>query len=686
MKKTTLALSVLMAVPAYAASNHSHEHIHAETLRSVRGHAATDSTIAANRAFAETLNYDDKAVFKNNDRGLIVPLDDASKQPLHNRFASVHKGESVAHLSPASVNPSLWRHAQANFAANGLYQVKEGVYQVRGMDLASTTFIRSDSGWIVYDVLMQDKPMELALDFFMSNVPEGGDLPVVAMLYSHSHADHFGGSRAVQNRFPDVKVYAPHNFVKETIDENVLAGNAMSRRAAYQYGSTLGASSLGIVDAALANGFSAGDGYQVTMVMPDKTFPSGEEQKFYQYTIDGVEFVFMDTAGTEAPSGNVAYLPEHNLLWTGEMTYQGMHNIYTLRGAKVRDALKWSKDLNQMILAWGGEVEYLIGSHSAPVWGNEEIVDFLALQRDNYGFVHNQTLRLANNGMVMQDIGAKITDELPESIRKSWHTNGYHGTYSHNARAVYNMYLGFFDMNPANLNPLPIQEEAELFTEAFGGCEKATSFAQMKFDEGNYRFVSTMMDKVVRTCPEDKDARRLLANSFEQQGFQAEGAGWRNVFLTGAQELRVGTLPGAEKSASPDLLSEMTVENILDYMAVRIVAKEAEGKDFTMNIQVPDTDEIYFVELSNGNLNNAPVSELRKADLTLTINKHDIAAVQLGQTTFDALLSSKAATLKGNAKVLDTLMSLMVDFDNEFEVVPRPAKGQEVDAHFYKSL
>lgn len=686
MKKTTLALSVLMAVPAYAASNHSHEHIHAETLRSVRGHAATDSTIAANRAFAETLNYDDKAVFKNNDRGLIVPLDDASKQPLHNRFASVHKGESVAHLSPASVNPSLWRHAQANFAANGLYQVKEGVYQVRGMDLASTTFIRSDSGWIVYDVLMQDKPMELALDFFMSNVPEGGDLPVVAMLYSHSHADHFGGSRAVQNRFPDVKVYAPHNFVKETIDENVLAGNAMSRRAAYQYGSTLGASSLGIVDAALANGFSAGDGYQVTMVMPDKTFPSGEEQKFYQYTIDGVEFVFMDTAGTEAPSGNVAYLPEHNLLWTGEMTYQGMHNIYTLRGAKVRDALKWSKDLNQMILAWGGEVEYLIGSHSAPVWGNEEIVDFLALQRDNYGFVHNQTLRLANNGMVMQDIGAKITDELPESIRKSWHTNGYHGTYSHNARAVYNMYLGFFDMNPANLNPLPIQEEAELFTEAFGGCEKATSFAQMKFDEGNYRFVSTMMDKVVRTCPEDKDARRLLANSFEQQGFQAEGAGWRNVFLTGAQELRVGTLPGAEKSASPDLLSEMTVENILDYMAVRIVAKEAEGKDFTMNIQVPDTDEIYFVELSNGNLNNAPVSELRKADLTLTINKHDIAAVQLGQTTFDALLSSKAATLKGNAKVLDTLISLMVDFDNEFEVVPRPAKGQEVDAHFYKSL
>ncbi|PSU36158.1 alkyl/aryl-sulfatase [Photobacterium lutimaris] len=677
---------LLCAQSVAAAQQHPHEHINSEALRSVRGNLATEHTIKANQDFAKGLNFNDVEVFRNNDRGLIVELDETTSTPLRYRFSGLHQGESVAHLSPDSVNPSLWRQAQANFSANGLYKVKDDIYQVRGVDLSSATFIRSKSGWIVYDVLMQDKPMVLALDFFLSNVPDGGDLPIVAMIYSHSHADHFGGSRAVLERFPDVKVYAPHNFIKETIDENVLAGNAMSRRAGYQYGATLGASAQGVVDAALANGYSVGEGYQVTMVPPHETLPSGESEKFHERVIDGVQFVFMDTAGTEAPSGNVAYLPAHNTLWTGEMVYQGMHNIYTLRGAKVRDALKWSKDINEMIHAWGGEVAYLMGSHSAPIWGNENIVEYLKLQRDNYGFVHNQTLRLANNGMGIQDIGATINDELPASLREVWHTNGYHGTYSHNARAVYNMYLGYFDMNPANLNPLPVQEESELFTEAFGGCKKATEFAKAKFDEGHYRFVSSMMDKVVRTCPEDKAARRLLANSFEQQGYQAEGAGWRNVFLTGAQELRVGTMSGTAKSASPDLISQMTVSNLLDYLAVRVVAKEAEGKDFTIAIHLPDIEENHLLELSHGNLSNIMVNNKPEAGTQLTIKKGDIVAVQLGEVTFDELLSSGKATLSGDKSALKTLTDIMVNFDDSFEIVPRPGVGQTVDAHFYKPL
>lgn len=689
MKLNPLAIActtILCIQPVAATQQHPHEHINSDALRSVRGNPATEHTIKANADFAKGLNYEDSTVFRNNERGLVVELDESTSTPLRYRFSGLHQGESIAHLSPNSVNPSLWRQAQANYAANGLYKVKDDIYQVRGVDLSSATFIRSASGWIVYDVLMQDKPMELALEFFLNNVPEGGDLPIVAMIYSHSHADHFGGSRAVLDRFPGVKVYAPHGFIKEAIDENVLAGNAMSRRAGYQYGATLGASAQGTVDAALANGYSVGPGYSVTMVPPHHTFPSGEEEKFHEYVIDGVQFVFMDTAGTEAPSGNVAYLPAHKTLWTGEMVYHGMHNIYTLRGAKVRDAIKWSKDINEMIHAWGGDVAYLMGSHSAPIWGNENIVEYLKLQRDNYGFVHNQTLRLANNGMGMQDIGAKINDELPESLRQVWHTNGYHGTYSHNARAVYNMYLGYFDMNPANLNPLPVQEEAELFTEAMGGCEKATSFAQAKFDEGNYRFVSSMMDKVLRACPDDKAARRLLANSFEQQGYQAEGAGWRNVFLTGAQELRVGTMSGTAKSASPDLLAQMTVANLLDYLAVRVVAKEAEGRDFTLTLHLPDIEETHLVELSNGNLNNIMVSDKPDSDTKLTINKADIIAVQLGETTYDELLKSGKATVSGEKSTLDTLTDIMVDFDDSFEIVPRPVEGQEVDGRFYQKL
>ncbi len=643
LNKTLIALSVVSSFSVFAAGG-------SKPVGDITayGKPATQHTIEANQTFADRLNFEDVRAFENNDKGLIVPLSTEARKSLNDRFSHLHKGQTIAADAPDTVNPSLWRQAQLNHSADGLYKVRDGIYQVRGTDLSSASFIRGESGWIVYDVLLTQEAMEASLDFFLENVPEGGDLPVVAMIYSHSHADHFGGSRAIQNRFPDVKVYAPHGFVNETIDENVLAGNAMSRRTAYQYGGTLGkASETGAIDAALANGLSVG---AITLVAPDKTLPSGEESKLYETKIDGLDFVFIDTAGTEAPAGHAAYIPSMNALWTGEMMYHGMHNVYTLRGAKVRDSLKWSKDINMMINEWGGDVEYLFGSHSSPMWGNEEIVDFMKLQRDNYGFVHNQTLRLANNGMVMQDIGAKINDELPESLRASWHTNGYHGTYSHNARAVYNMYLGYFDMNPANLNPLPLKEEAQKFVEYMGGSDAVIKKAQLDFDQGNYRFVSTALNKVVIAEPDNTKARQLLADSFEQQGYQAEGAGWRNIFLTGAQELRIGTMPGAPKTASPDVLSEMTVTNLLDYIAVQVVATKAESVPFTLNVNVPDINEKHFVEMSNGNLNNIEVTKLSEdADATLHVNKADLTKILLGQTTMAELLKSGQAGITGDA-------------------------------------
>ncbi|GLQ72364.1 alkyl/aryl-sulfatase [Vibrio penaeicida] len=677
-KKATLTLAIMFAMPVMA-SNHDHDHVHGDLQ--VQGKNATAHTIQANNDFSKTLNWDDRDAFERNTKGLIVPLDQHSANIMRNNFDFISQDE----ISD-SVNPSLYRQAQVNNTAAGLYEVTDGIYQVRGTDLSNITFIRGKTGWIVYDVLLTKQAAEISTKFFLENVPTGGDLPITAMIYSHSHADHFGGSRAIQEMFPNVKVYAPVNMTKEVVDENVLAGNAMSRRAAYQYGATLGTHEHGIVDAGLGKSMSTsspeyGKG-EITYVKPDYNF--NQDGKFETYSIDGVEMIFIDTAGTEAPSGMATYIPSKKALWSGEMMYHGMHNIYTLRGAKVRDALKWSKDINEMINAWGEDIQVLFGSHSSPVWGQDEVLDFMKLQRDNYGFVHNQTLRLANNGVVLQDIGDAILEELPESIRKSWHTNGYHGSYSHNAKAVYNMYLGYFDMNPANLNPLPVQKESLKYVEYMGGSDVIVKKAHSDFEKGEYRFVATVLDKVVRAEPDNNEARKLLADTYEQLGYQSETMGWRNTYLTGAQELRVGTLPGTPKTASPDVLSEMTVENLLDYIAVRVDSKKAQFTPFSMNVVVPDTGEIYFVEMSNGNLSNGKVDSEKEADATLYLNKADITQMLLGNTDLTALLKLKQAGIKGKTEVLTKLQDTLVDFDTSFEIVPRPAKGKEVDANLYQ--
>ena len=668
--KVTLALAVVFAFPVSAA-DHDHDHVHGEL--EVKGKAATQSTIESNRNFSDTLNWQDRDAFKRNEQGLIKPLNQEALDIMRANYDFISQDDIAD-----TVNPSLYRQAQVNNTAAGLYEVRDGIYQVRGTDLSNITFIRGETGWIVYDVLLTKQAAETSTRFFLDNVPEGGDLPIVAMIYSHSHADHFGGSRAIQEMFPDVTVYAPNNMTKETVDENVLAGNAMSRRTAYQYGATLGAHEHGIVDAGLGKAISKGD---ITYVKPHISLNT--QEKFETLAIDGLEMVFIDTAGTEAPSGMATFIPSMNALWTGEMMYHGMHNIYTLRGAKVRDALKWSKDINEMINAWGSNIDVLFGSHSSPIWGNEEVSEFMKMQRDNYGFVHNQTLRLANNGVVLQDIGDAVVEALPDSIQQAWHTNGYHGSYSHNARAVYNMYLGYFDMNPANLNPLPTAKEAVKFVEYMGGTDVIVEKAQADFDKGEYRFVATVMNKVVTAEPSNKEARQLLADTYEQLGYQSETMGWRNTYLTGAQELRVGTLPGTPKTASPDVLSEMSMTNLLDYMAVKVNAKIAQHTPFTMNVVIPDLHETYFVEMSNGNLNNGLVEKTMQADATLFINKSDITKIMLGETTLKQLFESKQAGIKGDRSVLEKLAAASVEFDSSFEIVPRPEKGQEVGANFY---
>ena len=679
MKKTILAVVISSISLGAIAAEHDHEHF--SDIGKQGGKSASETTIAKNKAFAKTLNFSDTRAFENNNKGLIASFDKKTGDIIRNSFDFIDPSVANADNAPDSVNPSLWRQAVLNQAAEGLYEVVPGkIYQVRGTDLASISFIRSDNGWIAYDVLLTRESASQSLKFFQENVPEGGDLPVVAMIYSHSHADHFGGSAAIKEAFPDVKVYGSKYITKEIVDENVLAGNAMSRRTAYQYGATLNRHEHGIVDAALAKGLSKG---AITYVLPD--YELNHKEEIETLNIDGLEMQFMDASGTEAASEMVTYIPSMNALWTGELTYQGMHNLYTLRGAKVRDGLKWSKKINEMLMTWGSTTDVLFASHSAPVWGTEEISDYLKMQRDAYGFTHNQTLRLANDGVVLQDMGDEIYTVMPESIQKTWHTNGYHGTYSHNARAVYNMYLGYFDMNPANLNPLPVKPESAKFVEYMGGSELILEKAEADFEKGEYRFIATALNKVIQVEPKNVEARKLLADTYEQLGYQAEGAGWRNIYLTGAQELRVGTLPGAPKTASPDVLANMTIENLLDYLAVRVDSMKAQHTPFTLNVVIPDEKETYFVEMSNGNLNNILVDKEVKADATLLINRSDVSKILLQQMTLATLLENGSAGIKGDKSVLQKLTDSLTNADAKFEIVPRPVKGEEVDAELYET-
>jgi len=667
-------LGTLVTVIALSSTS-LHAEEHSLEIKDVGGKPATQQTLEANQQFANTLNFNDVRAFENNDVGLVAEFDQETGDIIRNSFNFIDL--SSADKAPATVNPSLWRQAVLNQEAKGLYEVIPGkIYQIRGADLASLSFIKGKSGWIAYDVLMTKEASDQSLKFFLANVPEGGDLPIVAMLYSHSHADHFGGARAIQEAFPDVKVYGSKNITKETVDENVLAGNAMSRRAAYQYGATLGRNERGIVDAALAKGLSTGE---ITYVKPD--YELNHKGEIEHLTIDGVDMIFLDASGTEAPSEMVTYIPSMKALWTGEVTYQGMHNVYTLRGAKVRDSLKWSKKINQMISLWGSEVEVLFASHSAPIWQNQEIVEYLKMQRDAYGFTHNQTLRLANDGYVLQDLGDKIYEVMPNSIQQTWHTNGYHGTYSHNARAVYNMYLGFFDMNPANLNPLPIKKESAKFVEYMGGAKAIMEKSKKDFDNGEYRFAATALNKLVRTEPNNIQARALLADTYEQMGYQAEGAGWRNIYLTGAQELRLGKLsPGTPKTASADVISEMDPGMLLDYIAVQVDSLKAQDVPFTMNIVIEK--DVYYVEMSNGNLNNIEVDKAKEsADATITLDRAGFNQILLGQARLTALIESNQATIEGDNTVLEKLVSTLVKFDPGFEIVP--FSEQTVDANFY---
>ena len=562
-----------------------------------------------------------------------------------------------------TIHPSLQRQAILNMAY-GLYEVLPGkIYQVRGYDLANISFIRGETGWIVFDPLTAKETAAAALKFINEQL---GARPVVAVVYSHSHADHFGGVRGVVDekdvRSGKVKIIAPVGFMDHAVAENVYAGNAMNRRLFYQYGVLLPASPYGHVDQSIGKGTAAGN---LGLIPPTVII----EKDIEEMTVDGVRMIFQNTPGTEAPAEMNTYFPDLKAFWAAENIVGTIHNIYTLRGALVRDALEWSKQINKAIYLFGQEAEVMFASHSWPRWGNERILEVMKGQRDTYANLNNGVLHLANQGVTINQVHNVY--EVPKSLQQQWYARSYHGSVQHNSRAVINRYLGYWDGNPTTLIPLSPEDSASLYVEMMGGAKPIIAKGKELFDQGKYRHAQEILNKLVYAEPQNQEAKDLLADVFEQIGYQQESPSVRNSFLAAALELRSGIPSGASpKSSGPDMIRAMTTELWLDFLGVRLDSKKAAGKAFKINLATPDNDEKFVVELSNGTLTSIEGYQAEDADLTVTIDREDLVMTMMGAVSFDEQIAAGKATLDGNRQVYEDLKTMLVHFDLGFEMMP----------------
>jgi alkyl sulfatase BDS1-like metallo-beta-lactamase superfamily hydrolase len=608
------------------------------------------------------LPFEDKRDFEENKRGFIAApkYKQIKAEAGHvawdmGSYAWLLDGKDLD-----SVHPSLQRQAILNMAY-GLYEVlPDKIYQVRGYDLANISFIKGKTGWIVFDPLTAKETAAAALKFINQQL---GERPVVAVIYSHSHADHFGGVRGVVEESDvssgKVKVIAPIEFMDHAVSENVYAGNAMSRRLFYQYGVLLPRSPFGHVDQSIGKNTAAGN---IGLIEPNVII----EKDIEELTVDGVKMIFQNTPGTEAPAEMNTYFPDMKAFWAAENITGTIHNIYTLRGALVRDALEWSKQVNRALYLFGQEAEVMFASHSWPRWGNDRVQEVMRGQRDMYAHLNNQVLHLANKGVTINQVHNEY--EVPKSQQENWYARGYHGSFEHNSRAVINRYLGYWDGNPTTLIPLNPEDSAPLYVEMMGGSEKIIAKGKELFEQGKYRHAQEILNKLVYAEPQNQAAKDLLADNFEQIGYQQESPSVRNSFLAAAYELRNGIPTGASpKTGGPDMIKAMTTGLFLDFLGIRMDSKKAEGMTFKINFVTPDNDEKFVVEMSNGALTNIKGFQADDADLTITINRADLEPVMMGAVKFDEQIKSGKAKLKGNRDVYEQLKTTLAKGPDEPE-------------------
>jgi alkyl sulfatase BDS1-like metallo-beta-lactamase superfamily hydrolase len=624
---------------------------------------ATPVTRARQRAALETLPFDDTRDFEDAARGFVATLPEVEIKNAQGRVVwSLRDYAFLARAeAPPTVNPSLWRQARLNLH-HGLFQVTERVYQVRGFDLSNMTLIEGERGVIVVDPLISTEVARAGLDLYRAH---RGDRPVTAVIYSHSHTDHYGGVRGVLDEAEVaaglVPVVAPARFMEEVVSEAVLAGTAMIRRGQFQFGPTLPKGPRGQVDAGLGKGTSRGT---VTLIPPTVTIAEPIET----HRLDGVEIVFQLTPETEAPAEMHMFYPALRALNLAENATHNLHNLYPIRGAQVRDANAWAKYIDEARDRFGRGADVAFAQHHWPVWGTERVQEFLAAQRDLYKFLHDQTVRLMNHGFKAAEIAERLA--RPRGLAATWHVRGYYGTLSHNSKSVYQRYLGWYDANPASLDPLPPVERGGKYVEYMGGVAAALARAREDYARGEYRFVAEVMSHLVFADPANREARRLGADALEQMGYAAEAATWRNAYLLGALELRQGRPDTTARApVSPDLVRGMTLDLFFDYLAVRLNGERAEGERSVLNWVFPDLDRRYVLTLQNCALTYLAERQAERPDATITLARPVLDRLVLRELTIDAALAQGLATIAGDPKPVVRLFGLLDDFALMFDVI-----------------
>jgi alkyl sulfatase BDS1-like metallo-beta-lactamase superfamily hydrolase len=619
---------------------------------------ATEATRRALEALVRTLPEDTGEDFELARKGFIATIPDAkilnaAGHAVWDMGTFAFEGEGCG--CPETVNPSLWRQAKLN-AVHGLFEVTKGIYQVRNFDLSNITFIEGDTGYIVVDPLISAEPAAAALALMREH---RGDKPVTAVIYTHSHVDHYGGIKGVLSDADianGLQIIAPEGFLEEAVSENVLAGNAMGRRATYMYGALLPRNAKGHVDAGLGKTVSMG---QVSLVPPTVSI----SETGTAMTVDGVEIVFQVTPGTEAPAEMNFYFPQFKALCMAENCSCQLHNLYTPRGAQVRDAKAWSWYIDEAIDLFATKTDVLFASHHWPRWGAEAAVSFLKKQRDLYKYVHDQTLRMANHGDTPLEIAEKLA--LPPTLAAEWYTRGYYGTLNHNAKAVYQRYLGWFDGNPANLHKHPPEEVGRRYVELAGGPDALLEKARAAFAKGDYRWVAELVNHLVFADPANADARNLQADALEQLGYQAESGPWRAFYLTAAMELRNPRPPSdTPRQGAAGQIRSLPAEQLLDSLSVRLNGEKAGASEIALNLRFTDTGERFLVTVENAVFHHYPDREAASAP-TVSLTRAVLADLVIGERT----LPDEAVAIDGDGEPFATFLSLLDRFDFWFEIV-----------------
>ncbi|MGJ5132987.1 alkyl/aryl-sulfatase [Bradyrhizobium oligotrophicum] len=624
---------------------------------------ASAAVSAAQQAVLEALPFGDNADFDDAARGFLGTIDQAKVTTAQGRtvWSLAPYRFLDAEQAPPTVNPSLWRQAKLNMH-HGLFEVVPGVYQVRGLDIANMTLIEGDTGVIVVDTLTSIEGARAALELYYQH---RGVRPVTAVMFTHTHTDHWGGARGVVDddalASGRVPLIAPNLFIEHAVSENIIAGPAMLRRAQYQFGPLLAKGPKGHVDCGLGKTMAAG---AVALLRPtDLIMATGDTR-----VIDGLTFEFQMAPNSEAPAEMHFFVPRYRLLNLAENCTHNFHNLLPFRGADVRDALAWSKYLGEALQLWGGKAEVMCGQHHWPIWGASRVDGMIREQRDLYKFAHDQTVRLMNHGLTASEIAEQI--RLPRSLEGAWHARGYYGHIRHNVKAIYQKYLGWYDANPVNLDPLPPVEAGRKYVSYMGGTEALLARARADFANGEYRFVAQVVGHLVFAEPDNAEARALLADTLEQLGYAAESATWRNAYLFGAQELRQGMPEVPARPGLPrETLAALRTEQLWDVLGVRLNGPKAEGKHIVLNWTFTDTGERFVLTLQNCALTYAVGVQASTADAGFTLARSTLDAVIAKATSFPEAVAAGKISFAGNPMRLAELMSLMDEFPRMFEIV-----------------